>query len=106
MKTADLNKIEKYVIYPTLGISRVGNSAAWFYAPEVPGQPADLVYISSNPATQARDLESLVFAGYELKKISLWINFLTHATWNAWPCWKGCGYLTGINPVRIDRDTW
>ena len=41
MKTADLNKIEKYVIYPTLGISRVGNSAAWFYAPEVPGQPAD-----------------------------------------------------------------
>jgi hypothetical protein len=33
-------KIDKVAIYPPLGISRVGDSAKWFYAPEVPGVPA------------------------------------------------------------------
>ena len=28
-------------IYPALGISRVGGSPKWFYAPEIPGLPAD-----------------------------------------------------------------
>lgn len=33
-------KIHRLAIYPPLGISRVGNSALWFRAPEVPGVPA------------------------------------------------------------------
>ncbi|WP_323769810.1 CTQ-dependent glycine oxidase GoxA [Antarctobacter sp.] len=33
--------VAKVRIYPALGISRVGGSAKWFYAPEVPGLPAD-----------------------------------------------------------------
>ncbi|CAH6813959.1 LodA/GoxA family CTQ-dependent oxidase [Vibrio chagasii] len=35
------NEIVKYVIYPAIGISRVGNSSQWYYAPELPGQVAD-----------------------------------------------------------------
>jgi tRNA/tmRNA/rRNA uracil-C5-methylase (TrmA/RlmC/RlmD family) len=30
-----------------------------------------MVYVSCNPATQARDTESLYEAGYQIKKISL-----------------------------------
>lgn len=33
--------VAKIRIYPALGISRVGGSDTWFYAPEVPGLPAD-----------------------------------------------------------------
>ncbi|WP_425468380.1 CTQ-dependent glycine oxidase GoxA [Phaeobacter marinintestinus] len=33
--------VAKVRIYPALGISRVGGSEKWFYAPEVPGLPAD-----------------------------------------------------------------
>ena len=33
--------VAKVRIYPALGISRVGGSPKWFYAPEVPGLPAD-----------------------------------------------------------------
>lgn len=32
--------IARIAIHPALGICRVGNSAEWFYAPEVPGLPA------------------------------------------------------------------
>src|SRR6187551_483216 len=31
--------IARLAIFPALGISRVGNSAEWFLAPEVPGIP-------------------------------------------------------------------
>jgi hypothetical protein len=33
-------KIARVGIYPALGISRVGGSSKWFYAPELPGVPA------------------------------------------------------------------
>ncbi len=36
-----LRNIDRFVIYPTLGISRVGNSDEWFFAPEIPGRRAD-----------------------------------------------------------------
>jgi L-Lysine epsilon oxidase N-terminal/L-lysine epsilon oxidase C-terminal domain len=32
-------KVVRLAIYPALGISRVGNSAQWFLAPEIPGIP-------------------------------------------------------------------
>jgi hypothetical protein len=32
--------IARLAVYPPLGISRVGNSAEWFLAPEIPGLPA------------------------------------------------------------------
>lgn len=33
-------RIARLAIYPALGMSRVGNSDKWFYAPEIPGVPA------------------------------------------------------------------
>ncbi|PHR23540.1 MAG: hypothetical protein COA38_17050 [Fluviicola sp.] len=40
-KQNKLEEVEKYVIYPAVGISRVGNSEEWYYSPELPGQVAD-----------------------------------------------------------------
>ncbi|OXG07847.1 hypothetical protein B0A64_07615 [Flavobacterium araucananum] len=40
-KKNKIETIDRYVIYPAIGISRVGNSDEWYYAPELPGQVAD-----------------------------------------------------------------
>tara|TARA_R110000868_G_scaffold97614_2_gene268478 strand:- start:90777 stop:92801 length:2025 start_codon:yes stop_codon:yes gene_type:complete len=46
-------KVARLGIYPAIGISRVGGSPKWFYAPEVPGLPA-------NPEGGFKDGEQLI----------------------------------------------
>ncbi|MCF2873104.1 MULTISPECIES: LodA/GoxA family CTQ-dependent oxidase [unclassified Tenacibaculum] len=57
-----LDQIEKYVIYPAVGISRVGNSNEWYYSPELPGQVAD-PRVPNNMNASKKDIQYKDAAG-------------------------------------------
>jgi hypothetical protein len=63
MSTKDkLDQIKKYVIYPAVGISRVGNSDEWYYSPELPGQVAD-PRVPNNINSSKKDIQYKDAAG-------------------------------------------
>jgi hypothetical protein len=58
MKPTTLEKlktIKRYVIHPAVGVSRLENSEEWYYAPEVPGRPADPRVPSKSKPIQYKD---------------------------------------------------
>jgi hypothetical protein len=55
-----LKTIERYVIHPAVGVSRLGNSEQWYYAPEVLGRPADPRVPSKSKRIEYKDSQGRI----------------------------------------------
>ncbi|MEM7586876.1 MAG: LodA/GoxA family CTQ-dependent oxidase [Acidobacteriota bacterium] len=106
-------KITRFVVHPALGIARVGNADAYFYAPEVPGQPPDPSVPCGDEGRRFKDdagrikRQAARFRVYGLAEDGSVVTEITPdigtVTWSVHLANRKAAWYEFVNPMDLDQ---